>query len=151
MGSRTLPHYCEHGVPVDGGDFVDSVECKDCEPTRQEKWNDSAIQKVINDAVQSEISGKQGSLSESLAAAEEELSRYRAGYQGSCYACESVGEKNVELEAKLAAAEVDAARYHELLYAVQHKHSGETRHETALRYIQQAETPNGLAKEQGHE
>ena len=56
------------------------------------------------------------------------------------------------LAAKLEdAAEVDAARYHELLYAVQHKHSGETRHETALRYIQQAETPNGLAKEQGHE
>lgn len=58
MGSRTLPHYCEHGVPVDGGDFVDSVECKDCKPTRQEKWNNSAIQKVINDAVQSEISDK---------------------------------------------------------------------------------------------
>ena len=29
--------------------------------------------------------------------------------------------------------------YHELLYAVAKKHPGETRHQTALRYIQQAE------------
>lgn len=32
-----------------------------------------------------------------------------------------------------------AARYYELLYAVSMKHEGETRHETALRYIRQAE------------
>ena len=31
----------------------------------------------------------------------DELSRFRAGYQGSCYACEPVGERNVELEDKV--------------------------------------------------
>jgi hypothetical protein len=30
-------------------------------------------------------------------------------------------------------------KYHELLYAVGNKYEGETRHETALRYIRQAE------------
>ena len=35
-------------------------------------------------------------------------------------------------------AEVER-KYHELLYAVQKKHPDESRHETALRYIQQAE------------
>ena len=33
--------------------------------------------------------------------------------------------------------------YHELLYAVGNKHPGETRHQTALRYIQQAERGSG--------
>ena len=36
-------------------------------------------------------------------------------------------------------AQPEAERYHELLYAVQTKHPGETRHETALRYIREAE------------
>lgn len=31
-------------------------------------------------------------------------------------------------------------RYHELLYAVGNKYPGESRHDTALRYIQQAES-----------
>jgi hypothetical protein len=31
------------------------------------------------------------------------------------------------------------AKYNELLFAVAHKHPGESRHETALRYIRQAE------------
>jgi len=31
---------------------------------------------------------------------EEELSRYRDGYKGGCYACEPVGELNVKLEAE---------------------------------------------------
>lgn len=31
---------------------------------------------------------------------ESELQRYREGYQGSCYCCETVGEKNVQLEAE---------------------------------------------------
>lgn len=37
--------------------------------------------------------------------------------------------------------ELDRLRslYNELLYAVERKHDGETRHETALRYIQEAE------------
>ena len=41
------------------------------------------------------------------------------------------------LEAKLEAMGRD---YYELIYAVSTKHEGETRHETALRYIHQAET-----------
>ena len=38
--------------------------------------------------------------------------------------------------------EVDKWRtlYHQLLYAVEAKHEGETRHETALRYIRERET-----------
>ena len=38
------------------------------------------------------------------------------------------------------------ALYYELLYAVGMKHQGESRHETALRYIKRAEQPNGEAK-----
>lgn len=33
------------------------------------------------------------------------LEKYRNGYQGACWCCESVGEKNVELKAKLAKCE----------------------------------------------
>ncbi len=33
------------------------------------------------------------------------------------------------------------AAYNELLFAVGNKYPGETRHQTALRYIQQAEAP----------
>ena len=38
-------------------------------------------------------------------------------------------------------------RYHELLYAVGNKYEGESRHQTALRHIQQAEVINSVAKE----
>ena len=41
-------------------------------------------------------------------------------------------------------------KYHELLYAVGNKHPGETRHQTALRYIQQAEASTGIEKEAAH-
>lgn len=34
------------------------------------------------------------------------------------------------------------AKYQELLMAVEFKHEGETRHQTALRYIQQTELPH---------
>lgn len=36
----------------------------------------------------------------------EELDRYRNGYKGSCYCCESVGERNLELEADCKAYEI---------------------------------------------
>ena len=36
-------------------------------------------------------------------------------------------------------------KYHELLFAVGKKHPGESRHETALRYIQEAERPSTVA------
>lgn len=39
----------------------------------------------------------------------------------------------------LARLERDSERYEELLYSVQTKHSDESRHETALRYIRNAE------------
>jgi hypothetical protein len=49
-------------------------------------------------------------------------------------------EKNIRaLRARVAELEAERDRYHELLYAVEKKHPGETRHETALRYIRQAE------------
>ena len=35
-----------------------------------------------------------------IAELEEELDRFKNGYQGGCYACEIVGEKNVALEAE---------------------------------------------------
>ena len=43
------------------------------------------------------------------------------------------------LEEKLAKAEQRVAKYNELLYAVQTKNPDETRHQTALRYIRNAE------------
>jgi hypothetical protein len=50
-------------------------------------------------------------------------------------------DKIASLKQQLAEAQRDAARYNELLYAVAKKHPDETRHETALRYIRQAEQP----------
>lgn len=47
-----------------------------------------------------------------------------------------LAEKYLALEAKLSKMEDD---YHELLLAVVNKHEGETRHETALRYITEHE------------
>ena len=51
-------------------------------------------------------------------------------------------------DARVAEANADAdklaelrEKYNELLYAVGNKHPDETRHQTALRYIQQAEVP----------
>ena len=41
-------------------------------------------------------------------------------------------------------------KYSELLYAVGNKHPGETRHQTALRYIRQAEASTGIEKEAAH-
>lgn len=40
----------------------------------------------------------------------------------------------------LLGGESISARYHELLMQVGHKYPGETRHQTALRYLRQAET-----------
>lgn len=36
------------------------------------------------------------------------------------------------------------AKYYELLYAVGNKYPGESRHETALRYIKDAEAPESI-------
>lgn len=48
-----------------------------------------------------------------------------------------------ELGDKCAELEAERDRYYELLYAVEKKHPGETRHETALRYIREAEAHTG--------
>lgn len=40
-----------------------------------------------------------------LAKIKEELDRYRNGYKGSCYCCESVSKKNIELKAECKAYE----------------------------------------------
>ena len=54
----------------------------------------------------------------------EELSRYRNGYKGACYACEPVGELNVKLEAKVQELEkllyenrLDKELHHDLITA----------------------------------
>ena len=41
-------------------------------------------------------------------------------------------------------------KYYELLYAVVRKHPAETRHETALRYIRQAEQSSGQCSAKAH-
>ena len=52
-----------------------------------------------------------------------------------------------EFAAELRRLHEVEGRYHELLYAVGNKYEGESRHQTALRYIQQAEVINSVAKE----
>lgn len=59
-------------------------------------------------------------------------------------ACILFGEPPAGTEPAAQPPSVEA-RYWELLYAVSRKHPGESRHETALRYIQQAEQPSGGA------
>ena len=58
----------------------------------------------------------------------------------------------IAVPAEVEEIEQDAARnfemaYHELIYAVSEKYPGETRHETALRYIREAEKSAGPEKE----
>lgn len=50
-------------------------------------------------------------------------------------------EASDRIEADAREIERLSALYYELLYAVGNKCPGETRHQTALRYIQQAEAP----------
>ena len=65
---------------------------------------------------------------------------WKSGDTGSwisvCVARELQAATSAEYEAKLAALE---AKYTELLYAVAQKFVGESRHETALRYIRERE------------
>jgi hypothetical protein len=58
-----------------------------------------------------------------------------------CCLCEELNPKITSL--------VDSVRedYNELIMAVANKNKGETRHATALRYIKNAEQPNGQAQE----
>ncbi len=55
--------------------------------------------------------------------------------------CESFGKWFAESQDLKDAAITDAsALYHQLLYAVERKFEGESRHDTALRYIREAES-----------
>lgn len=56
-----------------------------------------------------------------------------------------------KLRARVAELEAERDRYYELLYAVEKKHPGETRHETALRHIKQAEAQTGDAGQASRE
>lgn len=57
----------------------------------------------------------------------------------------------VALAASQAGTALDyEVRYFELIYAVGNKYAGESRHETALRYIRKAEEPNGQAAASAH-
>ena len=67
-----------------------------------------------------------------LAAAQEEIQKLRQDL------LTSYGESE-ELSGQLAKAEQRVAEYNELIYAVQTKNPDETRHQTALRYIRNAE------------
>jgi len=59
---------------------------------------------------------------------------------GICMGCETLGPECPTHGAAPTRDEQDARRlYHELLYAVATKHPGESRHETALRYIRERE------------
>lgn len=49
------------------------------------------------------------------------------------------------LLARIESLERDAAQYAELIFAVGRKYDGETRQQTALRYIRQAEAGNNIA------
>ena len=55
----------------------------------------------------------------------------------------------IELITRLEAAEKDAAKYQELIYAVGRKFHDETRHETAMKYIRQMEEPSKNAAMKG--
>lgn len=46
---------------------------------------------------------------------------------------------------RIESLEQDAAQYAELIFAVGRKYDGETRQQTALRYIRQAEAGNNIA------
>ena len=55
------------------------------------------------------------------------------------------GDLAIELQRERRERAADRTRleaYNELIYAVATKHTGETRHQTALRYIREAETRN---------
>jgi hypothetical protein len=54
---------------------------------------------------------------------------------------EEIASKDAEIQRLKDAA----TKYPELIYAVGKKYPGETRHETALRYIRRAEEPDGIA------
>jgi hypothetical protein len=66
--------------------------------------------------------------------------------------CGGRGTQTAELQGfreRVYELEADAERYNELIMAVENKYPGETRHETALRYIREAETSNnGPAQEE---
>lgn len=53
-----------------------------------------------------------------LAEAETTIDRFVNGYQGACYACEYVGQKNEVLEERLAAAERDAGRWRRIVNTI---------------------------------
>lgn len=71
-------------------------------------------------------------LIERLKTAESELSACRVEHGG-------VRDSYLNYKMKFEAAEKEAVKYQELIYTIGRKFPNETRHETALRYIRQAE------------
>jgi hypothetical protein len=74
-----------------------------------------------------------------------DIGRLRAAHGGRKEAATDEGLQRIcEVVAQsLVRVETAETKYHELLYAVGNKHAGESRHETALRYIRQAEQSHG--------
>lgn len=54
---------------------------------------------------------------------------------------------HARVESPLKIKDAISQQYYELLYSVEQKWPNETRHQTALRYIQQAEKCGGVAKQ----
>lgn len=78
-----------------------------------------------------------------LAGVQQELQQAQLGMASQHSTLVSLLARAEEAEGQLQALQRD---YHELILAVGNKYPGESRHETALRYIRRAEQPSGEAK-----
>lgn len=63
--------------------------------------------------------------------------------------CKRLQTKLTRMERQVKSGKAVAVKYHALLLAVETKTQGETRHETALRYIRQSEQGNAIARSGG--
>ncbi len=82
----------------------------------------------------------------------EEIIELRAEFENVRTAANAMADTQDQLREGIAAKDAEirrlkdaATKYPELIYAVGKKYPGETRHETALRYIRRAEEPDGIA------
>tara|TARA_R110000851_G_C13102760_1_gene569293 strand:+ start:60350 stop:60583 length:234 start_codon:yes stop_codon:yes gene_type:complete len=73
--------------------------------------------------------------------------RHGAPLNGVCTACKVFGT-DIDPTSVLS---LMTNKYNELISAVETKHPGESRHQTALRYIKQAEAPSVNAAAGDHE
>ena len=80
------------------------VHCGSCEYRERLETKVAELQKENNDLMTISIPELQLDLKDAgelIKSQNEALEKYRNGYQGSCWCCESVGMKNIELEATI--------------------------------------------------